>query len=134
MRWNRASCCDQYDGNVNGNWDNKMIRIYQRRESHCRTNISVRRNKSKRAGLWESQSGIRKETIWKVNHLSKVIWGRKIITEFIRCISSTRIAKPVVMMDIKVSNNKIISKWVDWENLIYDKSNSIKNHAQRQRR
>ena len=34
-------------------------------------------NKSKKAGLWES--------VWdpsrKVNHLSKVIWDRKIITE-----------------------------------------------------
>ena len=51
---------------VNGNWNNNMIRISQWRESHCRTNISVRRKKSKRAGLWESQSGIRvgKLTIW----------------------------------------------------------------------
>ena len=30
---------------VNGNWDNNMIRISQWRESHCRTNTSVRRNK-----------------------------------------------------------------------------------------
>ena len=30
---------------VNGNWDNKMIRILQWRESQCRTNTSVRRNK-----------------------------------------------------------------------------------------
>ena len=51
---------------VNGNWDSNMIRISQWRESHCRTNTSVRRNKSKRAGLWESQSGIQvgKLTIW----------------------------------------------------------------------
>ena len=36
------------------------------RESHCKTNTSVRRKKSTRAGLWESQSGIRvgKLTIW----------------------------------------------------------------------
>ena len=51
---------------VNGNWDSNMIRISQWMESHCRTNTSIRRNKSKRAGLWESQSGIRvgKLTIW----------------------------------------------------------------------
>ena len=30
---------------VNGNWDNNMIRILQWRESQCRTNTSVRRNK-----------------------------------------------------------------------------------------
>ena len=30
---------------VNGNWDSNMIRISQWRESHCRTNTSVRRNK-----------------------------------------------------------------------------------------
>ena len=30
---------------VNGNWDYKMIRISQWRESHCRTNTSVRRKK-----------------------------------------------------------------------------------------
>ena len=41
---------------VNGNWDNNMIKISQWRE----------RNKSKRAGIWESQSGIciGKLTIW----------------------------------------------------------------------
>ena len=30
---------------LNGNWDNNMIRTSQWRESHCRTNTSVRRNK-----------------------------------------------------------------------------------------
>ena len=45
-------------GKANGNEDNHMIRISQWTESHCRTNTSIRRNKSKRAGLWESQSGI----------------------------------------------------------------------------
>ena len=30
---------------VYGNWDNNMIRIFQWRESHCRTNTSVRRKK-----------------------------------------------------------------------------------------
>ena len=53
----------------------------------------------------------------KVNHLSKVICDRKIITEFTRLISSTRIGKPVLMMDIKVSKDKN-SRWVNGENLI----------------
>ena len=49
---------------VNGN--NNMIKIFQWRESHCRTNTSIRRIKSKRAGLWESQFKIwvGKLTIW----------------------------------------------------------------------
>ena len=34
------------------------------------------------------------------------------------CIS-TRIDYPVFMMDVKVSRDKYISRWVDWENLIY---------------
>ena len=62
-------------------------------------------------------------TVWdpsrKVNHLSEVICDRKIITEFTRLISSTRIGKPVLMMDIKVSKDKNISRWVDRGNLIY---------------
>ena len=53
-----------------------------------------------------------------VNHLSKVIWDKKIITEFTSSISSTRIGKPVLMMDIKVSKNKNISRWLNRENLI----------------
>ena len=64
-----------------------------------------------------------KITVWnpsmKVNHLSKVFCDRKIITEFTRSIRSTRIGKPVLMMDIKVSKDKSISRWVDRENLVY---------------
>ena len=52
-------------------------------------------------------------------HLSKVIWNRKIITGFTRSMSSTRIGKPVLMMDVKISKDKNISRWVDQENLIY---------------
>ena len=36
---------------VNGTWYNHMIRIFQWRECHCRTNTSVRRKKSKWAVL-----------------------------------------------------------------------------------
>ena len=112
----------------NGNWDNNMIRISQLRKSHCRTNTSVRRKKE------IQKSRTMRITVWdpsrKVNHLSKVIWDRKIITEFTRSISSTRIGKPVLMMDVKVSKDKNISRWVDRENLIYVRWNRIKNCAQ----
>ena len=45
--------------------------------------VSEERNKSKRAGLWESQLKI------QVGKLT--IWDREIITKFTRPISSTRI-------------------------------------------
>ena len=55
---------------VNRNWDN-IIKICQWRENHCRTNTSIRRKKSKRAGLWQ------RIIVWdpssKVNHLRKVV-------------------------------------------------------------
>ena len=38
------------------------------------------------------------------------------------------------MMDFEVSKDTYISRWVDSENLIYVKLNSIKNCAQRKRR
>ena len=52
-------------------------------------------NKSKRAGLWESQPMIRvgKLTIW--------VRSFEIIIEFTKSISPTRIRKPVLMMDVK---------------------------------
>ena len=51
---------------VNRNWDNNMLGISQWRESHGRTHTSVRRKKSKKAELWESQFGILvgNVTIW----------------------------------------------------------------------
>ena len=108
---------------VNGKWDN-IIRIFQWRERHCTILVSEEINKSKRAGLWESQSGI-----W-VGKLT--VWVRSF--EMInRSISSTWIGKPVLMMDIKFSKDKHISRWVDQENLIYVRWNKTKNHAQRQR-
>ena len=77
---------------VNGNWDNNMIRISQWRESHCRTNTSIRRKKE----IQKSRT-IRitvRDQSRKVNHLNKVIWDKKIITKFTRSISSTRIGEP----------------------------------------
>ena len=52
---------------VNGNWHNNMIRISLWRESHCKTNTSVRRKKwiqksrTMRIQVWDPS---RKVTIW----------------------------------------------------------------------
>ena len=52
-------------------------------------------------------------TVWdpsrKVNSLRKVICDGKITAEFNRSISFTRIGKPVLMMDDKVSKYKYSS-------------------------
>ena len=102
---------------VNGNWDKNLIKISQWRESLSGTNDSIRRKKE----LQKSQTV--RITVWelsrKVDHLNKVTGDRKIMTEFTRSISSTRIGWPVLMMDIKVSKDKHISRWVDRENIIY---------------
>ena len=115
---------------VNGNWNKNMIRISQWRESHSRINTSVRKKEIQK-------SRTVRITVWgpsrKANHLSKVMWDRKLITEFTRTVSSTRIGKPV-LMDVKVSKDKHICGWVDWENLNYVRWNRIKNHAQWPRR
>ena len=92
------------------------------------TLVSEEINKSKRVGLWESQS-----RIW-VGKLTNWVRSFAIITEFARWINSTRIGKPVLMMDVKVLEEKNISRWVDWENLIDVTWNWIKNHAQSWRR
>ena len=69
---------------VNGNWDNHMIIIYQWRKAIVEQILaSDERNKSQRAARDPSR---------KVNHLKKVIWDRKIMTEFTRSTSSTRIS------------------------------------------
>ena len=96
-----------------------MIRISHWRESHCRTTTSIRRNKkiqnSRTVRVTVSNPSR------KVNHLSKVIWSKK-LWQFIRSISSTRIGEPVLMIVVKVSKDKHISRWVDQENLIYVKN------------
>ena len=51
------------------------------------------KKKSQRTELWEPQSGIHEETL--------TIWERKIMTEFTRSTSSTRIGYPVLMMELK---------------------------------
>ena len=45
----------------------------------------------------------------EVNHLSKILRDSKIITELTRSISSIKIGKAVLMMDVKVSKAKNIS-------------------------
>ena len=62
----------------------------------------------------------------KTDYLGKVAWDRKIIAEFTRSISSTRIGKPVLTMDVKLFKKKHTSRWVDWENLIYVRWNRIR--------
>ena len=53
---------------VNGNWDNNMMRLSQWRVSNCRTDTIIRRNKSKRSGLCESQ--------WEIQVGKLIIWVR----------------------------------------------------------
>ena len=63
---------------VNGNWDSNIIRIPLWKESHGRTNTSIKRNKSIQKS--KSMRVTVRDPSRKVNHLSKVIWDRKIIT------------------------------------------------------
>ena len=112
---------------VSGNQGNNMIRFSSGGRALVEQFlVSEERKKSKRAGLWL------RDLSRKVNHLRKVIWDRKILTEFTRSISSTAIGKPVLMMDVKVSKDKHISRWVDRENLIYVRWNKFKSRAWRQ--
>ena len=71
---------------VNGNWDNNMIRIYKWRETIAEQILTPEEiNKSTRAGLWDSQSGIQVERL--------TIWVRSfeiLFNQFIRSISATR--------------------------------------------
>ena len=115
---------------IDGNRGNNLIRTFQWRQTHCRTNISFRRKKliQKNRTVWVT---VRNPTR-KVNHLS--IWDKTILTKFTRSFSSTRIGKPVSIMDVEVSKDKHITNWVDWENLIYIRWNSTKNRLYRQRR
>ena len=109
---------------VNGNWDNNTIRIFQWRESHCRTNTNVRINKSKRAGLWVTVKDLSR----KFNYLRKVV-GDSPGLKITRSISSSRIGQPVLIMDVKVSKDKHSRV-----NLIYVSWNRIKNRVWRRRR
>ena len=87
---------------------------------------SEERSKSKRAGLWESQSGI---SVGKL--MSKVVWDRKIITEFTKSISSTRIGKPVLLME-SPKTKTIADGLIERTSSMLDKT-ELKNHAQRRK-
>ena len=82
---------------------------------------------------WSKTAGTVRVTVSdlsrKVNYLSKVVWDIKIRTELTSSIISTIIDYPVLTMDVKVSKDKHISRWIDRENLIYVRWNRIKNHA-----
>ena len=58
----------------------------------------------------------------KVNYLNKVVWGYHQVYQ----LHQNKLA---LMMDVEVSKDKHISRWVDWENLIYVRWIRIKNHA-----
>ena len=129
MQWNGASHCE---------FDRKSMKTETTTWSKFanggkaiveRILVPEERNKSKREGLWEPQSGtwVGKLTIWV---RSFEIYQ----SEFTRSINSTRIGKPFLMIDVKVSNDKYICRWVDQENFIYVRQNRIKNCAQRWRR
>ena len=113
-------------------WDNNIIRISLWTKSHCRTNTSIRINRQMQKT--RTVRSIVCDPRRKVNHLSKVIWDRKIIAEFTMSITSTRIGKPILITDIKVSKDKNNNRWIDQEYLIYVRRNRIKNRVQRQRK
>ena len=73
----------------NESCDNNMIWISQWTGSHCRTNTRVWRNKSVKKSRTVKVT-VRDESR-KVNHLSRTVWDRRIITEFTWSISSSRI-------------------------------------------
>ena len=71
-------------------------------------------------------------TMKNVSNLSKVVRDRKIITDSTKCICSTRISyPPVLMMRIKVLRGTYIIRGVDWENLIYVRWNRLKKWKKR---
>ena len=82
-----------------------MIRVSQWKESICRTNSSIRIKKEIQKS--RAMTVTVRNLTRKLDHLSKVIWDRKIITEFTGSISFTTIGKPVLMMNIKVSKDKL---------------------------
>ena len=93
-------------------------------------------NKSKRAEQWVSHSGIlvRKLTIWvRLTIWVEVVWDRNVIT--VHQVYQFYKNKLTSAYDGRwVFKGKYISRWVDWENLIFVRWNSIKNCAQRRRR
>ena len=56
------------------------------------------------------------------------VWDRKNITQFTRSISSTRIGKLVLMMDIKVSKNKTADGLIERTSSMVDEIESETVH------
>ena len=95
MQWNGASCC-KYDGksveNESATWSE-----FPNEGKATVVQILVLEERNKKAGLWDSQSGI---GVGKLTIKVRSSEIEKIITEFTRSISSTRIDKPVLMMNV----------------------------------
>ena len=131
MRWNRASHCEidkksmETETTTWSEFPNGGKAIAEQTPASKKKKKKVQNSKTGRITVWDPSR--------EVNHLSMVMWDRKIITEFTSSISSTRIGKPVCMRDINVSEDKNISRWVDREKLIYVRWNRIKNLGQGQR-
>ena len=68
---------------------NNIIKTLQFREIHCRTNTSIR--KKKEIQKTRTLRVTVKDPSRKFISLSKVIWDRRIMTEFTRSASSNRI-------------------------------------------
>ena len=83
---------------VNWNWDEYQC---QKKEIHPKEQN------------YENQSGIWVGTL--------TIWVKSFEIEFSKSISSIRICWHILLMDNEFSKDKHISRWVDWENLIYDR-------------
>ena len=72
-------------------------------------------------------------TVWdpsrKVNHLSKVVRDRKVITEFTRSISTTRKGYPVLKMDVSVSkDNTLVDGLIEKTSSMLDEMKSKTVH------
>ena len=109
------------------NWDSNMTRMPQWRESHCRTITSIRRKKKIQKDRTVRVTVTNPSR--NVNHSSKVIWDRKIITRVhqVYQFHQNRLAGPY---DGSLNlQRKTHSKGVDQENLIYVRWNRIKNHV-----
>ena len=87
----------------------------ERKSRHLCPTISTPMSRTSCINPWKNDQNFSMEgnPSRKVNHLSNVIWDRKIIKEFTRSISSTRIGKPVLIMDVKVFKDKPICRWAD---------------------
>ena len=106
MRWNGASHCELVGKSMESETTTWTEFPNGGKSIVEQILASEERNKSKGAGLWESQSGIqvRKLTIWVRSFEIKNYNS-----------SPSRSAPLVLMIDIEVSKDKNIRRWVDQE-------------------